>query len=98
MAAAIDFTGFAAKLKDYALGNGSPILTKLLISGLSFMAYMQLMIGNDEVPLSSLTMADILQPGGKDTFSPTASAFGFKSRIGKVRPCKVDLTFLPTDI
>ncbi len=93
----IDFTALPEKLKGYALSNNTSILTKLMIDGMAFLSYVQLLIGNDEIPLTELVVGELLQPGGKDTFSPKGK-LDFKARIGKVRPCKVDLTFMQSDI
>ncbi|RDC63284.1 hypothetical protein [Adhaeribacter pallidiroseus] len=97
MADVIDFSALPDKLKAYSLSNSSSILTKLLIDGMSFLSYAQLLIGNDEISLTELVIGEVLQPGGKDDFNPKGG-FKFKARIGKVRPCKVDLTFKQSDI
>lgn len=93
----VDFTGLPDKLKAYSMGNMTSILTQLMIDGLSFLNYATLIIGNDEVPLMEMMTGEMLQPGGKDTFDPKGK-FEFKSRIGKVKPCKVDLTFQQSDL
>jgi hypothetical protein len=98
MASSLDFSALPAKLKDYALSDNYQILTRLLVDGLGFTSYMQMLLGNDEIPLSEMVIGDILQPGNKDTFAPIDNAIKFKARIGKVRPCKVDLQFKPTQI
>lgn len=95
--ASIDFSGLPSKMADYALADESGLLTKMLVDDLGFTSYMQLLTGNDEIPLTELVVGDVLQPGGKDSFNPTNS-LSFKARIGKVRPCKVDLQFTPTKI
>lgn len=95
---ALDFSALPGKLADYALQENAQILTRLLVDDLSFTEFMTLMLGNDEIPLTELVVGDILQPGGKDDFNPTNNALKFKARVGKVRPCKVDLTFKPTEI
>lgn len=80
------------------MSEESQILTRLLVDGMGFTDRMQLLLGNDEIPLAELVMGDILQPGGKDAFNPIANALRFKARIGKVRPCKVDLQLTPSKI
>lgn len=97
MAASIDFSGLPSKMADYALADNSAILTKTLVDDMAFTKYMQMLVGNDEIPLTELVVDDVLQPGGKDAFNPKA-AVNFKARIGKVRPCKVDLLFTPSKI
>lgn len=87
-----------AKLGTYAQTNYKKILTAILQADLSFLNYFGNTIPtNDELPLLELVMATLLQPGGKDAFN--AKKIGdFKARIGKVRPCKADVTWSPTVI
>ncbi len=85
-----------SSLSSYARTYQKQILSAILLSDLSFQRYFGTTINtNDEVVMTELVMGDLLQPGGKDTFNPT-NAGTFKARIGKVRPCKADLTFSPT--
>jgi hypothetical protein len=93
-AGSLDLSNLDSKLKDYALANTDQILTQTLVDDTGFENYM-FMIPDviDEIPLTQLVMGDILQPGGKDAFNPTNNALQFKDRLGKVRPCKVDLQF-----
>jgi len=95
---AVDFSQLPAKLRDYSLSDESQILTRLLVDGMGFTDRMQLLLGNDEILLAELVLGNILQPGGKDGFNPTANALRWKARIGKVRDCKVDLQLTPTKI
>ena len=93
----IDFSALPDRLKNYSLKHNSKILTKLMIDGMAFLQYVQLLIGNDEVSLTEMVLSEVLQPGGKDDFNPKGG-FKPKPRIGKVRPCKVDMTFKHSDI
>lgn len=94
----MDMSKLPAKLGTYALTNNKKILSAILLAGLTFKAYFgNTIVTNDEVPLTEIVMDSVLQPGGKDTFTPTGTG-QFKARIGKVRACKVDLTYSPTKI
>jgi len=85
-------------MKDYALSEDYQLLSKILLSNLSFLNYMTPLADvKDEIPLTELFITEVLQPGNKDTFTPKGGA-NFKARIGKVRPGKVDLRFTPTQI
>ncbi|WP_138993953.1 hypothetical protein [Larkinella sp. C7] len=104
---ALNLTALAASLETYARDNQEHIFTRALIPGLEgvegspivpIAEYMTMMQATDEVVLTNLEVGDVLQPGGKDTFNPTANAVNFKPRIGKVRQAKVDLQFLHTKI
>lgn len=95
---AVDLSALPAKLGTYALANYKQILTKILQDDLRFLKYFGNTIPtNDELPLLELVMTSLLQPGGKDTFN-AKKAGDFKARIGKVRPCKADVTWTPTVI
>jgi hypothetical protein len=98
MADAVKISDLSSKLKDYVLSDNFAIATRLMSQG-AFPDYFTA-LGNvrDEIPLMELIMGDVIQPGGKDTFTPTADAFNFKNRIGKVRPMKVDLEMTHTRI
>lgn len=93
----LDLSELPAKLGTYAIDNMVGLLTKLMV-GTRPSYFTLLMNVKDEIPLMELVVDSIVQPGGKDTFSPTNGAVGFKARIGKVRSCKVDLQFKPTQI
>lgn len=98
MAEALNMSELSSKLGTYAQTNLKEIFSTMLSDKLSFMQYFgNLLHGPDEVPLVSLIMEDILQPGQKNGFNPKEGA-KFKDRIAKVRPCKVDLTFGPERI
>jgi hypothetical protein len=104
---ALNLTALAASLETYARDNAEHIFLRALIPGLDGIAgspivpiaqYMTIMQATDEVVLTNLEVGDVLQPGAKDTFNPTANAVNFKPRIGKVRQAKVDLQFVHTKI
>lgn len=98
MAVAVDLSQLPAKLGTYAQTNLKQLLSAILLKDLSFMNYFgNTLVTNDEVPIMQLVMNSVLQPGAKDAFNPTGAGV-FKARIGKVRPCKVDLTFSPSRI
>lgn len=92
MADSVSLAGLSAKLKDYALEHSDTILTRIVNTNTPDIFTPMANI-KDEVPLVSLMVGDILQPGGKDTFTPTADAITFKDRTLKVRAAKVDLQF-----
>jgi hypothetical protein len=94
----LNMTGLPSKLKDYTVKEQAKLLSRILISGLSFLDYMELFDEvTDELPLTEMFVDSVLQPGGKDTFTPKGSA-NFKARMGKVRSCKVDFKLTPTQI
>lgn len=98
MPTAVDLSLLPAKLGTYAQTNYKKILTAILQDDLSFTKYFGNTIPtNDELPLLELVMGSLLQPGGKDSFNPK-KAGDFKARIGKVRPCKADVSWSPTVI
>lgn len=81
----------------------SSIFQTLMIDDFNFLdgqgGYVQLLDDvQDEINLTQLYFHSVLQPGNKDSFDPTSNAAGFKNRLGKVRPMKVDITFVPTQI
>lgn len=91
-------TGLPAKLKDYTIKEQQKLLSRILISDLSFLKYMELFDEvEDELPLTEMFVDSVLQPGNKDSFSPKGVA-SFKARIGKVRSCKVDFLLTPKQI
>ncbi|MBO2007560.1 hypothetical protein [Hymenobacter negativus] len=95
---AIDFSGLPAKMQGYTLRETEQLLSLILISGQSFLSYMGLFPDvTDEMNLTQMFVTSVLQPGGKDTFDPKGTV-GFKTRIGKVRECKIDYTLKPSDI
>ncbi|MDR6195185.1 hypothetical protein [Siphonobacter sp. SORGH_AS_0500] len=98
----LNLSDFATSLTDFARDNRLHIFASLLIPGMAGIAgtpiwaiedYMQLIPGNDEVVLTQLAVANVLQPGNKGSFNPTQNAVKFKNRRAKVRPVKVDLEF-----
>ncbi|RAJ94217.1 hypothetical protein LX87_04102 [Larkinella arboricola] len=104
---ALNLTALATSLETYARDNQEHIFLRALIPGLEgiegspiipIAQYMTMMQATDEVVLTNLEVGDVLQPGGKDTFNPTANAVNFKPRIGKVRQAKVDLQFIHSKI
>lgn len=104
----LNLTALAASLETYARDNQEHIFLRALLPGVDagiegtsvvpLAQYMTVMTASDEVVLTNLEVGDVVQPGGKDTFNPTANAVKFKARIGKVRPLKVDLQFLHSKI
>src|SRR5690606_5224203 len=52
----------------------------------------------DELPLPSLSIANIIKPGVNKSFQATANAVAFDARILKVRDIKYDLFLEPTDL
>jgi hypothetical protein len=104
----LNLTALAASLENYARDNQEHIFLRALLPGVDagiegtsvvpLAQYMTVLAASDEVVLTNLQIGDIVQPGGKDTFNPTANAVKFKPRIGKVRPLKVDLQFLHSKI
>lgn len=96
--AAVDFSGLPARLKDYSIRETETLLTDALIDGMKFLEYMGLLVGvTDKVDLTRMFISEVLQPGGKDTFTPKGK-ITFKNRIGQVRDCKVDYSFTPKEI
>ena len=97
-APAIDFSGLPAKITSYTLREAQQLLTTILITDQSFLAYMSLYPDvTDQLALTQMFVSSVLQPGGKDTFDPKGTV-GFKARIGQVRDCKIDYTLTPTMI
>ncbi|MDO7885347.1 hypothetical protein [Hymenobacter cheonanensis] len=95
---AIDFSGLSAKIASYTLREAGQLLTTILITDQSFLAYMELYPDvTDQLALTQMFVSSVLQPGGKDTFDPKGTV-GFKNRIGQVRACKIDYTLTPTTI
>lgn len=87
----LSLSELSSNLKDYLLENFTQLYYKVLNASLP--DYMTPIYGiKDELPLVELSVSDILQPGGKDTFNPKPSV-QFKDRIGKVRPMKTDVEF-----
>lgn len=100
---AVNIDELNEQLGAYVRTNYPSILQTLLIEGFSFLStqggYAKLINGvTDEIVLTQLYFASLLQPGNKDTFDPKGPAATAKPRIGKVRACKVDLSFSPTQI
>ncbi|MCC2546425.1 hypothetical protein LJY25_08210 [Hymenobacter sp. BT175] len=92
---AVDFSGLPARLKDYSYKNSETLLTQTLIDGMSFLNYMNLLVDvTDRVDLTQMFISEVLQPGGKDSFTPKGTV-GFKNREGRVRDCKVDFLLTP---
>jgi len=95
---AIDFSGLGTKIASYTLREAGALLTTILITDQSFLAYMELYPDvTDQLALTQMFVSSVLQPGGKDTFDPKDTV-GFKNRIGQVRDCKIDYTLTPTMI
>jgi hypothetical protein len=93
--AAVDFSGLPSRLKDYSYKNSETLLTQTLIDGLTFLEYMNLLVDvTDRVDLTQMFISEVLQPGGKDDFTPKGTV-GFKNREGRVRDCKVDYMLTP---
>lgn len=96
--AAVDFSGLPSRLKDYSIRETETLLTDALVDGMKFLEYMGLLVGViDKVDLTRMFISEVLQPGGKDTFTPKGK-ISFKNRIGQVRDCKVDYSFTPKEI
>lgn len=94
----VDLSALPSKMKDYALKMQAALLARILISDMSFLTYCQLYDQvQDELPLTEIFVDSVLQPGSKDDFTPKGTA-SFKARIGKVRSCKVDFRFKPSQI
>ncbi|QHV97959.1 hypothetical protein [Spirosoma endbachense] len=99
----LNLTALADSLETYARDNQEHIFLRALVPGVEagiegssivpIADYMTTMQATDEVVLTNLEVGDVAQPGGKDTFNPTANAVNFKPRVGKVRQAKVDLQF-----
>ncbi len=97
-APAVDFSGLAPKIQSYTLREAETLLTTILISGQSYLDYMELYPEvTDQLALTQMFVSSVLQPGGKDTFDPKGTV-GFKNRVGQVRDCKIDYTLTPTMI
>jgi hypothetical protein len=95
---AIDFSGLGSKIASYTLREAGALLTTILITDQSFLAYMELYPDvTDQLALTQMFVTSVLQPGGKDTFDPKGTV-GFKNRIGQVRACKIDYSLTPTTI
>jgi hypothetical protein len=97
-APAVDFSGLGPKIQSYTLREAETLLTTILITDQSFLNFMELYPDvTDQLALTQMFVSSVLQPGGKDTFSPKGTV-GFKNRIGQVRDCKIDYTLTPTMI
>jgi hypothetical protein len=95
MADAISLTQLATDLGDYARKDAKSILRKVLLLP-SFSKHYNVMANvTDEEPLVEMTLGDIVQPGGTETFAPISNIIDFKTRMLKVRECKVDLQIFP---
>lgn len=93
----LDISALPSKMKDYALAYQKNIYSRIINSEIP-LYFLPIAGVKDEIPLMELLVDDILQPGGKDAFSPTANAVKFKSRIGKTRAGKIDLEFTNSTI
>ncbi|MGA0558297.1 hypothetical protein ACO2Q8_16680 [Larkinella sp. VNQ87] len=103
MADSLNLTALADSLETYARDNKEHIFFKALVPGVDggvaespivpIAEYMTTMNATDEVVLTNLEVGDVAQPGGKDSFNPTANAVNFKPRVAKVKPAKVDMQF-----
>jgi hypothetical protein len=97
--ATIKTSDLAAKLKDQFLQQSEIFKTEVLVDDMNFLDYMAPpILTKDEVPLTRVITGDIVQPGAKAAFNPSADTHTFKARTSKVRPGKVDLTYTPVDI
>lgn len=97
--ATIKVSDLAAKLKDQYLQQSDFFRQEVLVDGMGFLDYFAPpIITKDEVPLTRIITGDLVQPGAKAAFNPTADAHTFKARISKVRAAKVDLQYTPVDI
>lgn len=97
MAAGIDFSGMQDLLVAQYREHESEFLQNLLIENMPFKKYMLTESGvADELTFSKMTMGNVLQPGGKDTFNPIKVA-DLTARFGKVRDVKIDLKWTPTE-
>lgn len=73
------------------------ILISEALQGDDFDQRFEVMDGiTDELPMPTLSITDLLQPGNAETFNPTSNALSFGAEILKVRPIKVDLLLNPT--
>lgn len=95
----VKVSDLAGKLKDQYLQQSELFKTEVLVDDMDFLEYMAPpILTKDEVPLTRILTADVVQPGAKAAFNPTADAHTFKARTSKVRPGKVDLQYTPVDI
>ncbi|WP_342086094.1 hypothetical protein [Dyadobacter sp. OTU695] len=71
--------------------QGVSLMKKKLTDGWGKLSGFQKLRVTDELPLGSIVMQSMTQPGGKGTFNPKANALKVEARIAKVRPAKIDL-------
>lgn len=71
--------------------QGVSLMKKNLTDGWGKLVGFQKLRVTDELPLGSIVMNSMTQPGGKGTFNPKANALEVEARIAKVRPAKIDL-------
>jgi hypothetical protein len=95
MADAIDLTALASSLGDYSRKDTKTILKKVLLTPQYAKNYNIMANVTDEEPLVEMLLGDIVQPGGKEAFAPISNVIDFKTRMLKVRECKVDLQIYP---
>jgi hypothetical protein len=88
----LDLTELSATLTDYVLENKTSLFFKI-VNGAMFDWMTPIGDVTDKVPLVEILVGDLLQPGGKNTFTPTDGAVQFKNRFAQVRPGKADLQF-----
>lgn len=71
--------------------KGVSLMTKKLTDGWGKLAGFKKLRVTDELPLGSIVMQSMTQPGGKGTFNPKTNVLKVEARIAKVRPAKIDL-------
>lgn len=92
MADSLNLTELSSELTDYVLENKAPLFSKM-VNGAMYDWMTPIADVTDNVPLVESLVSDILQPGGKTTFTPTENAVSFKNRFAQVRAAKADLQF-----
>jgi hypothetical protein len=90
----VNLTELNSTLGAYSRDKGQDLYTKFK-SRLALNVFTPLEGIADEHPLPRLRVLDLIKKGNVDSFSATANALGFSSRILKVRPVKVDVRIFP---
>jgi hypothetical protein len=96
--ASIDIDALDASLGAYNRANHDMLLKQAFYLGES-VAHMEIVPDvKDEKPLIVPRVKELSQVGIKNAFNPTADAFSFGNRMLKVRPAKVDLQIIPSQL
>jgi hypothetical protein len=96
MSLSLNKAALVADLGNYCRENMRDLFPSLVYSADLFSHYGVQPDVKDETPLIRTEMADIAKPWAS-TFSPTANALSFKTRMLKARLCKADLAFIPQE-